>query len=82
MNGVIEGLVGGSTQITIADRGCAVSIAMRQRDTVLEEVLTYDQAKRLQKLISNAAKRAFETEITRSPQSDTDMGTGLKIGAQ
>ena len=58
MKGVIEGLVGGATQITVADRGHAINLAMRQRDTLLEETLTAEQSKRLRKLLAAAEARA------------------------
>ena len=58
MKGVIEGLVGGATQITVADRGQAINLAMRQRDTLLEETLTAEQSKRLRKLLAAAEARA------------------------
>lgn len=55
---VIEGIVGGSTQITIADMGGAILLTMRRREVVLEEAITVDQCKRLRKLLGGAEKRA------------------------
>lgn len=59
MHDIIEGfVVGGSTQITVANVGHAVLLTMKTRIGEVEATLSGDQSKRLRRLLSAAEKRA------------------------
>lgn len=59
MSDIIEGfLVGGTTQIIVANVGHAVDLTMRTREASTSATLSVDQSKRLRRLLAAAEKRA------------------------
>lgn len=59
MSDIIEGfVVGGTTQITVANLGHAVLLTMKRRDGEVDATLSSDQSRRLRRLLSAAEKRA------------------------
>ena len=55
----IEGfIVGGSTQITIANLGAGIMLTFRTREATIETMLGVEQSQRLRRLLRAAEKRA------------------------
>ncbi len=63
MTDLIEGfVVGGTTQLTVANTGRAVEVALNNRGMGrIDTVLSVEQSKRLRRMLAAAEKRASET---------------------